>query len=187
MLAADITDLLHRAAQGDKEAEAELLPTVYRELHVIALSYLRRERPGHTLQATALVNEAYLKLTSQERSDWKNRAHFFGFAAQAMRRILVDYARKRGAARRGSNSPHSPLDEGACISDSQSALMADLDEALTRLEQLSPRQARVVELRFFTGLNEEETAVALGISSRTVKRDWTLARAWLYGELGPKT
>lgn len=183
MTAMDVTDLLLRVSQGDKQAEDELLPKVYRELHSIALAYLRHERSGHTLQATALVNEAYLKLTAQTESGWKSRSHFFAIAARVMRRILVDYARHRGAAKRGNGGPMVPLDEGALVSATQSALITDMDEALQRLEQLSPRQARVVELRFFTGLSEEEIAEALGISARTVKRDWTLARAWLYGEL----
>jgi RNA polymerase sigma-70 factor (ECF subfamily) len=181
MAAADVTELLHRFANGDKEAEADLMPRVYRELHKIARAYLRRERPDHTLQATALVHEAYLRLTSQREIDWKNRAHFFGIAAQMMRRILVDYARQRGAGKRGG--VHISLDEGLMISDDQCALVTDLDEALQRLARLNERQARVVELRFFSGLTEEEIGEVLGLSSRTVKRDWTMARAWLYGEL----
>jgi RNA polymerase sigma factor (TIGR02999 family) len=183
-----VTELLRRASQGDKVAEAELLPQVYRELHSIALNHLRRERPGHTLQATALVNEAYMKLSAQANSDWKSRAHFFAFAAQSMRRILVDYARQRGAAKRGDGAIHEPLEEGIMVSNQpmsaqQSELIINMDEALTRLEKINPRQAKVVELRFFTGLTEEEIGVALGISTRTVKREWTMARAWLYGEL----
>src|ERR1017187_4317352 len=182
MAAAEVTDLLHRVAQGDKQAEADLMPRVYRQLHSIAMSYLRRGRGGHTLQATALVNEAYLRLAGQN-VDWKNRAHFFGVAAQAMRRILVDYARQKGAEKRGDRNVHVPFDEELLVSNQPSALVTEIDAALERLERLNPRQARIVELRFFGGLNEEEIAVVLGISSRTVKRDWTVARAWLYGEL----
>jgi len=183
MAVAELTDLLHRAAQGDKQAEADLMPRVYRQLHMIAMSYLRRERSGHTLQATALVNEAYLRLVGQKTVDWKNRAHFFGVAAQAMRRVLVDYARQKGAEKRGNHSIHVPFNEDLSVSAQQSVLVTEIDAALERLARLNPRQAKVVELRFFSGLNEEEIAEVLGISSRTVKRDWTVARAWLYGEL----
>lgn len=183
MAAADITELLQRVAHGDQQAEADLIPRVYQELHSIALAYLRRERSDHTLQATALVNEAYLRLTGQHEIDWKNRAHFFGIAAQLMRRILVDYARQRQAVKRGGGGVHVSLDEGLLVSNDQCELAADLDEALERLARLDARQAKVVELRFFGGLSEEETAVILGVSSRTVKRDWTMARAWLHGEL----
>jgi RNA polymerase sigma-70 factor (ECF subfamily) len=180
---AELTDLLNRVAQGDKDAEADLMPRVYRQLHTIAASHLRRERSEHTLQATALVNEAYLKLAGAKSIDWKNRAHFFGVAARAMRRILVDYARQKGASKRGDHCVYMPFDEDLFVSDQQSTLVTDIDSALERLERLNPRQARIVELRFFSGLTEEEIAEVLGISSRTVKRDWTMARAWLYGEL----
>jgi RNA polymerase sigma-70 factor (ECF subfamily) len=182
-MTADLTELLRRTAQGDKEAEQELLPRVYRELHRLAAGYLRRERPDHTLQATALVNEAYLRLAGHQDIDWKGRAHFFAIAAKTMRRILVDYARQRGADKRGAGGIALPLDEGLTISADQSSMVTEIDAALERLEKLSPRQAKVVELRFFTGLSEEEIGEVLGISARTVKRDWTVARAWLYGEL----
>jgi RNA polymerase sigma-70 factor (ECF subfamily) len=181
MVAADVTELLQRFARGDKTAEADLMPKVYRELHRIARAYIRRERPDHTLQATALVHEAYMRLTLQREIDWKSRTHFFAMAAQLMRRILVDYARHRGAGKRGG--AHLSLDEGLQISAQQCALVAELDTALERLAVLNERQARVVELRFFSGLTEEEIAEVIGVSSRTVKRDWTMARAWLYGEL----
>ncbi len=183
MTSGDLTELLRRAARGDKEAECALVPRIYRELHRLAVGYLRHERPGHTLQATALVNEVYLRLAGHSNIDWKDRAHFFAIAAKNMRRILVDYARQRGADKRGGGDIALPLDEGLTISAEQSSLVTEIDAALERLEQLSPRQAKVVELRFFTGLKEEEIAEIVGISARTVKRDWTLARAWLYGEL----
>jgi RNA polymerase sigma factor (TIGR02999 family) len=184
--APDVTQLLQKASLGDKQAEADLLARVYRELHSIAIGHLRRERPGHTLQATALVHEAYLRLTLKADSDWKSRAQFFGFAAQTMRSILVDYARRKGAAKRGGNSVHASIEEGAIVSSAHSELIEEMDEALKRLELLSPRQARVVELRFFTGLTEAEIAEVLDVSERTVKRDWRLARAWLHGELRSK-
>jgi RNA polymerase sigma factor (TIGR02999 family) len=172
---------LQRLAHGDKQAEAELVPQVYRELKKIARGYLRHERPDHTLEATALVHEAYLRLTSQKEIDWKSRNHFFGIAAQMMRRILVDYARRRGASKRAGC--HVSLDEGLTISAEQCSLVTALDAALERLAALNARQARVVELRFFSGLAEEEIAQLMCLSSRTVKRDWSMARAWLYGEL----
>ncbi len=183
MSASEVTDLLERVAQGDKQAEADLMPRVYRELRKIALAHLRRERPDHTLQATALVHEAYLRLSAQREVHWKNRAHFFGIAAQAMRRILADYARHRGAEKRGGNEIRVPLDEEICISDEHCTLVTALDEALERLQRLNSRQARVVELRFFSGLSEEEIAEVTGVTVRTVRRDWRMARAWLYGEL----
>jgi len=178
----EVTELLHRIARGDKQAETELIPRVYRELRRIAQAYLRKERHDHTLQATALVHEAYLRLTWQADINWKNRAHFFAIAANTMRRILVDYARHRNASKR-SDVEGFLLDHAPAISNQQCAFMTGLDEALDRLAGLNPRQARVVELKFFGGLTEEEIANVLEISSRTVKRDWTLARAWLHGEL----
>src|ERR1039457_3774091 len=182
MAGTDMTELLRRFAQGDKEAEAELLPQVYRELHRIARGCLRGERPDHSLQATALVNEVYLRLSAQQEFNWKDRAHFFAEAARMMRRILVDYTRRRRVGKR--DGAVISLDEGLVISAAQCGLVADLDTALQRLESLHSRQAKVVELRFFSGLNEDEIAEALGVSVRTVKRDWRMARAWLYGELG---
>jgi RNA polymerase sigma-70 factor (ECF subfamily) len=183
MAAAEMTELLRRMACGDKEAEAELLPRVYRELRRIAAAYLRRERPDHTLQATALVHEAYLRLAADQGVDWKNRAHFFKLAAQLMRHILVDYARLRGADKRGGKEQRAAFDENLVVSPQQCGLILDVDRALGRLAELNPRQARVVEMRFFSGLGEEEIAEALGVSSKTVKRDWAMARAWLFGEL----
>ncbi len=181
----DTTELLQRVTHGDKLAEAELMPRVYRELHRIATSYLRRERKDHTLQPTALVNEAYLRLISKPDLPWKDRSHFFGVAARAMRRILVDYARQRDTAKRSGIK--LPLEDGLAVSDEQCELVQEMDQALERLAQLHPRQAQVVELRFFAGLNEEECAEVMRISSRTVKRDWVMARAWLYGELSPRS
>jgi RNA polymerase sigma factor (TIGR02999 family) len=179
----DVTDLLRRVTDGDKQAEEELMPEIYRELRKIAASYLRRERPDHTLQPTALVNEAYLRLSSQRNVQWESRSHFFGIAAQVMRRILVDYARRHRSGKRGGGIPFVQFDDNLGVSENQCALVGNLDEALERLRALSPRQARVVEMRFFGGMTEEEIAEVLGVTSRTVKRDWEKARAWLYGEL----
>lgn len=181
--ASETTDLLNRVARGDKQAEQDLLPLVYSELRQLAAYHLRQERPNHTLQATALVHEAYLRLIGRMNLDWKSRTHFFGVAAQVMRRILVDYARQRRAEKRGGGQARLSLEESLAVSDEQCALIADLDTALQRLEQLNSRQSKVVELRFFSGLNEEEIAKFLSVSVRTVRRDWTMARAWVYGEL----
>jgi RNA polymerase sigma factor (TIGR02999 family) len=184
MAAPEMTELLQRLSRGDKQAEEDLIPRVYRELRRIAAAHLRSERPDHTLQATALVHEAYIRLTSQEQLDWKSRTHFFAVAAQVMRRILVDHARKRNAGKRGNGAVVLQLDENLTLADDQCDLVTGIDSALERLARLNPRQAKVVELRFFSGLSEEEIGQVLGVSSRTVKRDWTVARAWLYGELG---
>lgn len=178
-----ITSLLHRLSRGDKSAEAELVQNVYQELKRMAASYLRHERPGHTLQATALVNEAYLRLVGKRIIEWEDRSHFFSVAARVMRRILVDYSRHRKARKRGGLVEKISLDEAIIVGDNQCRIVAALDEALKRLEELDPRQAKVVELRYFAGLSEEDIAKLLGISSRTVKRDWVTAKAWLYGEL----
>ena len=182
-MSTNVTSLLRLAARGDKKAEADLLARIYGDLHRIARGHLRRERSGHTLQPTALVHEAFIRLTSQQDTDWKDRAHFFGIAAQLMRRILVDYARQRNALKRGAGNVKVDLEEGLTVFDKDSALIIDVDRALKKLEELSPRQARIVEVRFFSGLTEEETAEVLEVSSRTVKRDWAMARAWLYAEL----
>jgi RNA polymerase sigma-70 factor, ECF subfamily len=178
----DLTELLRRVADGDKQAEDELMPLIYRELHRVASAHLRRERPGHTLQTTALVHEVYLKMTENRSAAWKDRAHFFNVASLIMRRILVDYTRRREAGKRGGKQVRLQFDDSLAISDQQSLLVTQVDCALERLEKLNPRQAKVVELRFFAGLSEEEIAEVLGVTSRTVKRDWTVARAWLYGE-----
>jgi RNA polymerase sigma factor (TIGR02999 family) len=179
----EITALLERVSAGDKSAESELLPRVYGELRRMAGGYLRRERSDHTLQATALVHEAYLKLTGQTHIHWNGRAHFFAVAAQLMRRILVDHARQFRAAKRGAGAAKLELDAALMVGESQHNLIADLDEALERLAKFAPRQAQVVEMRFFGGMTEDEIALRLEVSPRTVKRDWTLARAWLHGEM----
>jgi len=182
----DVTDLLRRWHEGDREALERLMPLVYQELHRIASRYLRHERPGHTLQSTALVHEAYVKLVDQRRVDWQNRAQFFGLAAQAMRRILVDHARARSREKRGAGAPLVALDAVQPVAAESNVHPADaiaLDRALEKLETFDPGQARIVELRFFGGLTVEETADILGTSPSTVKREWTLARAWLYREL----
>ena len=181
--AGEITKLLKRMQSGDRDAADRLVQEVYPELKRIARRHMRRERPGHTLQTTALVNEAYLKLVHQRESDWTNRAHFFAVAAQIMRRILVDHARTKLAEKRGGGAAALPLDEALVFSPERSAQIVALDEALTRLEERDERVGRVVELRFFAGLSVEETAEALKISTRTVKRDWQFGRAWLQAEL----
>jgi RNA polymerase sigma factor (TIGR02999 family) len=179
---ADITALLRDWSGGDHEALERLMPAVYGELKRLAASYLRSERPGHTLQPTALVHEAYLRLQGQRSVAWSNRAHFFGIAARIMRRILVDHARRRGAAKRDAAALRLTLVDDAA-GDRAPELIA-LDTALTSLERLDPQQARVVELRYFGGLTVEETAEAAGISTATVKREWRTARAWLRREIG---
>ena len=178
-----VTQLLHRVARGDHSAEDELLRQIYGELKRLAVAQFRNERPGHTLQATALVHEAYLRLTNYQQIDWKDRVHFFAMAAKVMRRVLVDHARQRNAGKRGGPAARLTLDEDIQVTNEQCDLISGLDDALQRLAQTDPRKAKIVELRFFAGLTEEEIAKVLGISSRTVKRDWVVARAWLYGEL----
>lgn len=180
----EITRWLQEWSSGKENALEALMPVVYAELHRQAASYLRRERVGHTLQATALINEAYLKLIDQREVNWQNRAHFFGIAAQAMRRILVDHARSRHRDKRGGGAENLPLEaaEFATSGDGTVDLIA-LDEALTRLALLDERQSRIVELRFFSGLSVEETAEALGVSPATVKNEWRTAKAWLFQEL----
>ena len=181
----EITLWLHEWSSGKENALEVLMPVVYAELHRQAANYLRRERVGHTLQASALINEVYLKLIDQREVNWKNRAHFFGIAAQAMRRILVDHARSRHRDKRGGNAENLPL-EAAEFATSPSAPSVDLialDEALTRLARLDQRQSRIVELRFFSGMSVEETAEALAVSPATVKNEWRTAKAWLFQEL----
>ena len=179
----EVTQLLLGLKAGDREAESKLLDVVYAELHRMAGRFMRRERQDHTLQATALIHEAYVHLIDQRGKDWQNRAQFFGVAAQVMRRVLVDHARTRRTEKRGGGLHKVSLDEALLLTLEQSDEVLALDEALLRLSQFDPRQSRVVELRFFGGLTEEETAEVLGIASRTVKRDWSMAKAWLYGEL----
>jgi RNA polymerase sigma factor (TIGR02999 family) len=180
----EITRLLVDWSNGDQQALEKLTPLVYEELHRLAKRYLRQERQGHTLQSTALVNEAYLKLVGQSRIRWQNRAHFFGIAAQLIRRILVDYARTRHAAKRGSNSPRLSLDEAiGVLGDDRDLDLVALDDALEGLAKIDPRQSRLVELRFFAGLTVEETAEVMQMSPATVKREWTAAKAWLFREI----
>ena len=179
----DVTALLGELTKGNPDAGPKLIPLVYGELRRMAAGYMRRERTGHTLQATALVHEAYLKLLGQHSVDWQNRAHFFGIAAQVMRRILIDHARGHVRDKRGGGREAVPLDEALVFSPERSADFLELDSALERLAELDPRQAKIVELRFFGGLTVEEAAEVLGISPKTVKRDWSVAKAWLHGEL----
>lgn len=162
------------------------MSAVYDELHRLARRYMRRESPGHTLQTSALVNEAFLKLVDQRNVHWQNRAHFFGIAAQMMRRILVDYARTRTSEKRGAGTPALSLDEGLIVSDERSAEVVAVHEALEQLSQIDPRKEQIVELRFFAGLSVDETAEVLGVSPGTVMRDWTLAKAWLRREMSPE-
>jgi RNA polymerase sigma factor (TIGR02999 family) len=180
----DITQILQEVSGGNREAPARLMPLIYDELRRLADYYLRRERPDHTLQPTALVHEAYLKLIDQTRVDWQNRAHFFGVAAQLMRRILVDHARRHRASKRGGFQQKLTLDEAVDYSQPRDVDLVKLDDALTALAKFDARQSRIVELRFFGGLTIEETAEALGISPATVKVDWSMAKAWLCREIG---
>jgi RNA polymerase sigma factor (TIGR02999 family) len=177
-----ITDLLLQLRGGSPEAMERLFALVYEELRRVAHRQLQRERPGHTLGTTGLVHEAYLKLVDQTRVEWQDRAHFFRVASWAMRRILVDYARRYRAVRRGGGLQHVSLEEGAAIAERSETLLA-LDEALERLAAMSERLSQVVECRYFGGLTEAETAEALGVTTRTVQRDWAKARGWLYLEL----
>lgn len=176
----DITRLLLAWNNGDEAALEELTPLVYAELHRLARRYMGRERSGHTLQTSALVNEAYLRLIDWKNVQWQNRAHFFAVSAQLMRRILVDFARANAYAKRGGGALHLDLEEVAVVSPDRGTDIVALDEALTSLAALSPRQSQVVELRFFGGLSLEETAEVLKVSIGTVRRDWSLARAWLH-------
>ena len=179
----EVTRLLLDWREGNHAALNQLLPIVYSELHQQAARYLRRERPDHTLQATALVHEAYLQLIDQAQVNYQNRAHFFGAAAQAMRRILVDHARAHQAEKRGAGEANLPLDEAIGVAENRSADLIALDDALNELAQMDPQQSRVVELRYFGGLSIEETAIALNISPATVKREWNLAKVWLHHEI----
>lgn len=179
----DVTRLLADLSAGRREALDRLLPVVYRELRAIAHNRLRGEREGHTLNTTALVHEAYLKLVDLNRIQWRDRAHFFGVAAGAMRRILIDYAEMKSAQKRGGGVADIPLDSAPPLSDARAEELLALNASLCRLEALDPRQTRIVECRFFAGMSIEETAEALGFSTATVKREWALARAWLNREL----
>jgi RNA polymerase sigma-70 factor, ECF subfamily len=178
------TQLLHAWSNGDRAALDELMPRVYAELRRIAGHHMQKERPARSIQTTALVHEAYLKLIDVTNVDWRHRAHFFAISSQIMRRILLDRARRRTAAKRGGKSPPINLDEVPDLSSWRASEVIALDEALTRLAQVDPRKAQVIELRFFGGLSVDDTAVVLRISPETVLRDWKFARAWLLNELG---
>jgi RNA polymerase sigma factor (TIGR02999 family) len=179
----EVTQLLIQWREGNQGALDQLLPLVYDELRRLANAYLRKERPDHTLQSTALVHEAYLRLIGQREIQWQNRAQFFGVAAQMIRRILVDHARGRISAKRGGGAPKLSLDEGLAVAGGKGLDLVALDDALAALGVIDPQQCRIVELRFFGGLSIEETAEVIGVSTATVKRDWSVARAWLFREL----
>jgi len=181
-----VTKLLLDLSGGDRSAVDLLLPVIYDELRRLAANYLRRERPDHTLQPTALVHEAYLHLVDQTRVNWQNRAHFFGVAAQIMRRLLIDHARKHNAEKRGQDYEKLSLDENIDRSVERSGDLIALDDALDALATFDEQKARLVELRYFGGLSIEETADVMGVTPTTVKRHWRLAKAWLYGELQKK-
>jgi len=178
-----VTELLHELSGGNHAAVDDLIPPLYQELRQIAAAQLRQERPGHTLEVTALVHEAYLRMVDQRQVNWQDRAHFLAVAARVMRRILLDYAKRRTRQKRGGNARRTALDEAVIVSQDRAAELVEIDEALERLEVLDQRQARVVEMRFYGGLSVEETAAALGVSEPTVKREWAMARAWLRREV----
>jgi len=183
-----ISRILQEWSEGRKEASEELMPLVYDELRRQASRYLRRERPGHTLQTTALIHEAYLRLVDQRGVSWQNRAHFFGIAAQAMKRILVDYAKARHRDKRGGAAENLPLDEARFVVTGEKGVdLIALDEALARLAKFDPQQASIVDLKFFGGFTIEEIAETLRISRATVKREWNSAKAWLHGEIARLT
>jgi RNA polymerase sigma-70 factor, ECF subfamily len=181
-----ITQLLLAWSNGDQEALEKLTPLVYAELHRLAKFYMVRERTGHTLQTTALIHEAFLRLIDWKNVRWQNRAHFFGVAAQVMRRILVDFARSRQSIKRGNGTQQISLDEAITIHEDRSAELIALDDALKSLAEIDRRKSEIIELRFFGGLSAEETAEVLNVSLRTVEREWNLARTWLYRELRGK-
>jgi len=179
----DVTRLLTEWRGGNSAALNEMAPLIYEELRRLARSYLRRERPGHTLQSTALVHEAYLRMVDQQNVSWQNRSHFYGVAAQMIRRILVDHARAKRTHKRGDGAVPLALDEARGAQASRDLDLAALDDALAALAEIDSRQSRIVELRFFAGLSLDETAEVIGVSPATIKRDWTIARAWLKREL----
>lgn len=179
----DVSVLLSELASGDQGAAEKLVPLMYEELKRLARHHMRRERPDHTLQTTALVHEAYLKLVRQQGVSWQGRSHFLGVASQLMRRILIDHARAQLRAKRGAGKALLPLTEELAFSPEQSEDLLRLDKALKRLSMIDPRQGRIVELRFFGGLSVDETSEFLGVSPKTVKRDWAVAKAWLHAEL----
>jgi RNA polymerase sigma factor (TIGR02999 family) len=176
----DVTRLLEQLRAGNPDVADQIVPLIYDELRRIAGAQMRRERPGHTLQATAVVNEAYMRLVGEQEVQWQNRAHFFAIAAITMRRVLLDYARQHHAGRRGGEGARKvDIDAELLVGHDRLEDVVAVDEVLTRLTEMDPEQGRIVELRFFAGLNVEETAEVLGISPRTVKREWRLAKAWL--------
>ena len=179
----DVTMLLAEAKNGDPEAISRLLPLVYAELRKLARGYMNRERGDHTLQPTALVHEAYLKLLNNPPDEWENRAHFFGIAAQVMRQVLIDHARGHSREKRGAGQNPLSLEDVLAFAPERSSDLLSLDESLRRLTDLDPRQGKIVELRYFGGLTVEETARVMGLSPKTVKREWSMAKAWLYGDL----
>jgi len=179
----DITQWLAVCREGDTEALEKLLPIIYDELHRQAVRAFSRERAGHTLQPTALVNEVYLRMADQHEMKWQNRAQFFGIAAQMMRRILVSHARARHAVKRGGGETRITFEEGVAVAPERDVNLLAIDEALTRLETVDPEKSRMVELRFFSGLSIEETAEVMGVSPRTIDRQWQTAKAWLYREI----
>lgn len=179
----EVTRLLSEIRGGNREAESQLIPLVYNELRRLAQHYMRSERANHTLQATAVVHEVFLRMVKQENVSWQSKAHFMGMAASLMRRILCDYARSHGRVKRGAEYDRVSLDQALVFSSEVSEQVIDLDRALARLGELDPRQCKIVELLFFGGLTVGETATVLGISPKTVKRDWSVARAWLHREL----
>ena len=174
-----VTKLLKDWSDGDQSVPDQLMPLVYEELRRLAHKCMSRERPGHTMQTSALLNEAYLRLVDQKNIHWQDRSHFFGIAARLMRQVLVDYARKRNYAKRGGDARRVSLDEAMIVSEERAADVVALDDALKNLAEIDPRQSQIVELRFFGGLSIEETAEVLAVSPGTVMRDWTLAKAWL--------
>jgi RNA polymerase sigma-70 factor, ECF subfamily len=180
----EITQLLVEWSDGNQSALDELYPLVYEELHRLARRYMIRERKGHTLQTTALINEAYVRLVDQQNVHWANRSHFFAISAQIMRRILIDHARRNAYAKRGGGAQQVSLEEAATVIPDQGIDLVRLDEALKSLAEMDPRRSQVVELRYFGGLNNEEIAGVLKVSENTVTRDWNMARAWLYQQLG---
>jgi RNA polymerase sigma factor (TIGR02999 family) len=182
----DVTQLLLEWSNGDQSALDKLVPVVDRELRRLAHHYMSRERAGHTLQTTALVNEAFVRLVNRKSVQWQNRAHFFGIAAQLMRTILVDHARSHACAKRGGGAGKLELDEALAVSQQKAAEVIALDDALNELALIDPQQSRIVELRFFGGLTVEEAAEVLHVSPATIKREWSSAKAWLYRELQPQ-
>jgi RNA polymerase sigma factor (TIGR02999 family) len=182
----DVTALLLRWNAGDSHALEDLTPLLYKDLRRLAGDVLRRERPGHTLSATALVHEVYLRLVDQRRVSWENRAHFFGAAAHIMRRVLVDHARAKAAAKRGGSATKIAIEDDAAVVDGLAEDVVDLDIALTKLAAIDARKAQIVEMKFFAGMTNREVAAAVGVSDATVERDWKMARAWLINAVGAR-